>query len=42
MIANVIPGYEGVGELDRTRDEFHVPGRALCRHGLASADGLVI
>jgi molybdopterin-dependent oxidoreductase alpha subunit len=29
MIASIIPGYEQMGEIDRTKTEFHVGGRTL-------------
>jgi molybdopterin-dependent oxidoreductase alpha subunit len=29
LIAELIPGYEGMRDIDRTRKEFHVPGRAV-------------
>ena len=29
LIADTIPGLERLGEIDRTREEFHIPGRRL-------------
>ncbi|MCS6851483.1 MAG: FdhF/YdeP family oxidoreductase [Gemmataceae bacterium] len=29
LIARVVPGYAPVGDIDRTRREFHIPGRIL-------------
>ncbi|MCK6484744.1 MAG: FdhF/YdeP family oxidoreductase [Phycisphaerae bacterium] len=29
LIASIIPGYEAMGEIDRTRREFHIDGRIL-------------
>jgi formylmethanofuran dehydrogenase subunit D len=29
LIASIIPGYEAIGEMDRTKREFHVAGRVL-------------
>jgi molybdopterin-dependent oxidoreductase alpha subunit len=29
MIAQVVPGFEGLAAIDRTREEFHIPGRTF-------------
>jgi anaerobic selenocysteine-containing dehydrogenase len=38
-IAKVVPGYERIGTIDRTRQEFHVAGRVFHEPGFATADG---
>jgi molybdopterin-dependent oxidoreductase alpha subunit len=38
-IARVVPGYERIGAIDRTREEFHVAGRTLHEPRFATADG---
>ncbi len=39
MIAQVVPGYSAIGEIDRTRREFHVAGRTKHAPEFATADG---
>src|SRR5262249_19996836 len=29
LIAKIVPGFEGVGTIDQTKKEFHIPGRTL-------------
>jgi molybdopterin-dependent oxidoreductase alpha subunit len=38
-IAAVVPGYAAVGEIDRTRTEFHVAGRSFREPRFATPDG---
>ncbi len=38
-IAEVVPGYREIGDIDRTRAEFHVGGRAFHEPRFATADG---
>jgi len=38
-IAAVVPGYREIGEIDRTRREFHVAGRSFHEPRFATADG---
>jgi anaerobic selenocysteine-containing dehydrogenase len=38
-IAQVVPGFEKIGELDRTRQEFHVEGRTLHTPRFPTASG---
>ncbi|GIX00108.1 MAG: formate dehydrogenase [Pirellulaceae bacterium] len=38
-IAQVVPGFAAIGQLDRTRQEFHIDGRILHRPTFATADG---
>jgi molybdopterin-dependent oxidoreductase alpha subunit len=38
-IARVVPGYERIGAIDCTREEFHVAGRTLHEPRFATADG---
>ncbi len=39
MIARVIPGYEALADIDRTRREFQVPGRTFHAPRFATPDG---
>lgn len=39
LIAEVIPGYEPIGEIDRTRREFHVGGRILHSERFSTPSG---
>src|SRR5262249_12271282 len=36
MIAKVVPGLEGLAEIDRTRQEHHIPGRTFHRPRFAT------
>jgi molybdopterin-dependent oxidoreductase alpha subunit len=38
-IASVVPGYEAIGAIDRTRTEFHVAGRVFHEPRFATPDG---
>jgi molybdopterin-dependent oxidoreductase alpha subunit len=38
LIAAVIPGYEQVADIERTKREFHVPGRSVHNPSFATAD----
>jgi anaerobic selenocysteine-containing dehydrogenase len=38
-IAEVVPGYREIGDIDRTRAEFHVAGRAFHEPRFATSDG---
>ena len=38
-IASIVPGLEQIAEIDRTKKEFSIPGRALDRPGFPTADG---
>ncbi len=38
-IAAVVPGYQAIGEIDRTREEFHVGGRVLHEPRFATPEG---
>ncbi len=38
-IARTVPGYEPVGEIDRTRQEFQIPGRTFHTPQFATDDG---
>jgi anaerobic selenocysteine-containing dehydrogenase len=38
-ISKVVPGYERIGEIDRTRQEFHIGGRALHIPSFATLSG---
>jgi molybdopterin-dependent oxidoreductase alpha subunit len=38
-IARVVPGLEQLADIDRTKREFSIPGRALDRPGFPTADG---
>ena len=38
-IAAIVPGLEQIAEIDRTKKEFSIPGRALDRPGFPTADG---
>ncbi len=38
LIAAVVPGYEQLADIDRTRQEFHVPGRSLHSPAFATPD----
>jgi molybdopterin-dependent oxidoreductase alpha subunit len=38
-IAEVVPGYREIGDIDRTRAEFHVGGRAFHEPRFATSDG---
>jgi len=42
MIAKVVPGYEGVADIDRTKREFAIPGRVLHVPKFPTADGRAI
>lgn len=39
MIAAVIPGYGPVAQIDRTKQEFQIPGRTFHEAGFATPDG---
>lgn len=39
LIAELVPGYEGMKDIDRTREEFHVTGRALRDRRFPTASG---
>jgi anaerobic selenocysteine-containing dehydrogenase len=39
MIARVIPGYESLGEIERTRREFQIPGRTFHAPRFGTPDG---
>lgn len=39
LIAELIPGYEGLATIDRTKQEFHVPGRAIQDYAFPTASG---
>jgi molybdopterin-dependent oxidoreductase alpha subunit len=39
LIARVIPGYAGLGNIDQTRKEFHIPGRAIHEPRFATPSG---
>jgi molybdopterin-dependent oxidoreductase alpha subunit len=39
LIARVIPGYEGVGSIDTTKQEFTIPGRVLTTTVFPTANG---
>lgn len=39
LIAQVVPGYEKIGEIDRTREEFVVPGRTFHAPRFATPSG---
>ncbi|MFM7107228.1 MAG: molybdopterin dinucleotide binding domain-containing protein, partial [Planctomycetaceae bacterium] len=38
-IAAIVPGLEGIAEIDRTKKEFSIPGRALDTSTFPTADG---
>lgn len=38
-IARVVPGYEVIGEIDRTKGEFHIPGRTFHEPKFATPSG---
>jgi len=38
-IGKIIPGWEKIGEIDRTKHEFHITGRALHEPRFPTADG---
>ena len=38
-IARIVPGYEPVAEIDRTREEFQIPGRTFHTPQFATDDG---
>jgi len=39
MIGKVVPGYEAVAEIDRTKKEFSIPGRVLHAPRFPTSDG---
>ncbi|MCA9032210.1 MAG: histidine kinase, partial [Planctomycetaceae bacterium] len=39
LMADMVPGYEALRDLDRTGKEFHVPGRAVQQYKFATASG---
>jgi molybdopterin-dependent oxidoreductase alpha subunit len=39
LIAQTIPGYEKIGEIDRTQEEFTIPGRIFSRPQFATPTG---
>ncbi|MGH8945137.1 MAG: molybdopterin dinucleotide binding domain-containing protein, partial [Acidimicrobiia bacterium] len=41
-IAEVIPGYEAIGDIDRTRQEFHITGRTFHRPRFATENGRAV
>ncbi len=38
-IARIVPGLEALEEIDRTKQEFHIPGRTFCAPRFATASG---
>ena len=42
MIARVVPGFEKIADIDRTREEFHIPGRTLHRPRFPTPSGRAI
>ena len=38
-MARVVPGYEAIGEMDRTQEEFHIMGRTLHEPRFATPSG---
>jgi molybdopterin-dependent oxidoreductase alpha subunit len=38
-ISNVIPGYSAIGDVDQTKEEFHIEGRTFHRPSFATDDG---
>ncbi len=38
-LAQVVPGLEKLGQIDRTREEFHIPGRTFHQPVFATPDG---
>jgi molybdopterin-dependent oxidoreductase alpha subunit len=42
VIAAVIPGFEKLAEIDRTKQEFHIGGRTLHEPRFATADGKAV
>jgi len=41
-IAKVIPGYEAIGDIDRTRNEFHISGRTFHEPRFATETGRAV
>jgi anaerobic selenocysteine-containing dehydrogenase len=41
-IAKVIPGFEQLAEIDRTKQEFHIPGRTFHQPEFPTADGKAV
>jgi molybdopterin-dependent oxidoreductase alpha subunit len=39
LIAEVVPGFEKLGDIDRTREEFHIPGRIFHAPRFATPSG---
>jgi anaerobic selenocysteine-containing dehydrogenase len=39
LIARIIPGFEGVGTIDQTKKEFHIPGRTIHEPRFPTASG---
>lgn len=39
LMADLIPGYEGLKSIDRTKQEFHVPGRAVTEYRFPTPTG---
>jgi anaerobic selenocysteine-containing dehydrogenase len=39
LMADLVPGYAGLRDIDATRREFHVPGRNLDEYRFPTADG---
>ena len=39
LMADLVPGYEGLKSIDRDKREFHVPGRAIRSYQFPTADG---
>jgi anaerobic selenocysteine-containing dehydrogenase len=39
LIAQVVPGFEQLGDIDRTRQEFHIPGRTFHTPRFATPSG---
>lgn len=42
IIAKVVPGYESVADIDKTKREFHIPGRILHTPRFPTEDGRAI
>lgn len=42
IISKVVPGYESVADIDKTKREFHIPGRILHSPRFPTADGRAV
>jgi molybdopterin-dependent oxidoreductase alpha subunit len=42
LMADLIPGYEAIGKIDQTKQEFHVPGRAVRNYSFPTASGKAV